>query len=158
MINKYLEKIAQLSNQEVHSHGTRTFLKGTLGGMAGGMVPVPFAGPIGSIAGRAHELAQMKSKIVRRHVPMTEVAGHGATSLLRSMGRSVVEGVGGGGVGAALGAGVGALTGDPAAGKVGAMVGGGLGAAIGSIHGSWRSTHNSTADYAREWSKEHHKK
>lgn len=157
-MNKYLEKVAKnLTEEQIHNHGSRAFWKSTGGGLVGGMVPLPFASAAGSIAGRAHELAQMKQKITGKKVKMTEVAGDAGMGYLRSTGRGLLESVAGGAGSALLGAGLGAVAGGknlaPAA-----AIAGGLGAIAGSIHGSWASSHNSTKDYAHDYAGEKRKK
>lgn len=152
MTNKYLEKIAkQMSDEEIHRHGTRQFWKGIGGGMLGGAVIPVAGGTIGAIAGNAHELAAVKSKITGKKVGMKEVAGDGGINWLRSAGRGMVEGIGGAGAGAGIGAGIGHLVHRNGGAQIGGVIGGISGLIAGSAHGQWRSAHNSMRDDIKRW-------
>lgn len=150
-MNKYLEKIAaEVSDKEIYDSGTRSYWKSMGGSLAGGMV-IPVAGGIaGDIAGRAHELSNLKTKVTGKKAKMGDVLGEAGRGYLRTVGRGTVEGVGGAAAGGLVGAGLGALTKNH---QAGAAIGASLGAMSGMIHGGWRSTHNSTRDFVKEWKK-----
>lgn len=148
MANKYLEKIARdLKDDEVRSHGTSAYIKGQLGSLAGGFVPLPGASPIGNMAGRAHELAKVKSHIAKRDVPMSEVSSEALGSGARSFGRGTLEGT----IGSGLGAGIGRLINKTHRGAVGGAVIGGI---AGMVHGGLASSRNSMKDYHERWKQE----
>jgi len=156
MNNKYLEKIARdLSKEELHNAGTRTYWTGAGGGVVGGMVVPVIGGIAGSVAGRSHALAKLKTRITGNETKVKDVLDEGIRSEARAQGRGIVEGLGGAGVGGAIGAGLGGLitrSGEGA--TIGGAIGGGLGVIAGGVHGGWRSTHNSVKDFAKEWKQE----
>lgn len=152
-MNKYLEKIAkQLSEEEINSHGNKTYGKGLLGAAAGTAALLPGLPIVGDLYGRSHELAKMKSSITGEKVKPSSLMLHeGGKSYLRSLGRGALEGVGGAGVGAGVGSLISAIARkDP---KIGLRIGGAIGGVLGGIHGQYASTKNSTRDYAEKWSK-----
>lgn len=131
-MNKYLEKIASLTEKELNRESWKGLGYSALGGTAGALTMVPGVNFVGSGIG----LHQHMKRLGKEHDLKAPTVGRSAKGLVRSTIGSTVGTLAGGATGGTAGATIGGLLKGKAGARVGGLIGGIAGAVPGSLYGA----------------------